>query len=373
MSEVSQAADTVTEDAQLVNPASRVSPRYAQAAETVSGVVSGDVQAANSASRVFPRDEQAADSAPSDHFEKVQAAEKSVSIPADTAPGDYFEKVQAAEKSVTTDNPSGDAQTANPASSFSPREKPATGEAVVIDVPPEDERPAVFVDVPPGDEQAGGEGVAVDIPPEDEPAVVIDAPPGDEQETEPTSGVPFEDEQAGEPASDVRSDGQEAGAVVVGIHPEDEQAAPPEDEQQGNSGIRRIIFKLITAGIEVSQRLIDAVASSAAPARNLGAIWGIEPYKAFIIFAIRGVFDVVRNYQEIRNITAGCLQFELLCFKDDRFLKILRDYELGKIEKRFKEEFSKVGNKTIGLEVEIKNKEEVERTKETIKNRYGIL
>ena len=272
------------------------------------------------ATDIRPEDKQTVDPAPSVLAGDAQPVHSAFRVPpgdeqaVDLAPCDYFEKAQEVGKFVTIDIPPGDAQTANLAPGVSPSDKQAAGEALASDVPP-------------GDEQAAGEGVVIDVPPADEheargPDVVDDA---------------------------------------------------PQEEQEGNPRICDIIFKIIAAGIEVIKPALEGVMTSAIPATYLADILSIPAYKILLGAAIfRAGYAIKQNAAEIRNIIDGCLQCEVHCFTEDIFLEIVRDYETGKIKNRLEEEYLKVGYKTTGLKVKIKNSEEVERAKTAIEKRYGI-
>ena len=71
---------------------------------------------------------------------------------------------------------------------------------------------------------------------------------------------------------------------------------------------------------------------------------------------------------KIMSIITRCLVVELHCHSPESFLQFLDDYELGKVEKRLSEEFSKIGINKVTVEIE--NEEEVLRRREVI--RYDI-
>ena len=104
---------------------------------------------------------------------------------------------------------------------------------------------------------------------------------------------------------------------------------------------------------------------------SLGAVW--TTYKVLQPLINRAVTDGVggeRDDQEVRDIRPGCLHVVLHCFTDERFLKVLADYESGRMKERLQEELSQVGIKVEGLKVKIENMEEVIKTKDAIKTRY---
>ena len=263
---------------------------------------------------------------------------------ANTASRVRYGDVQQAEEAAVIDVSSGDEQTADSAPGVAPGDVQAAPETVVIDIPPGDEQPArgaFAVHVPPEDAQAAN--TASRVRPgnvqQAEEAAVIDVPTGDEQAT-------------GE-------------HVVIDVRPNDEQARNP--------GICDYIFKVRGSVAEVIKPLRKEFIETAIPATYLGQMFGIAAYKPLFISVVLSVFCGSKpDLGEIRNIIAGCIQFEFRCFTEDRFLEILRDYKSGKIGKRLEEEFLNVGIKTTGLEVKIKNSEEVERTKTAIEKRYGI-
>ena len=74
-----------------------------------------------------------------------------------------------------------------------------------------------------------------------------------------------------------------------------------------------------------------------------------------------------RDDQEVPEIRPGCLHVLLRCLTDERFLKVLEDYESGKIKQCLEEELLKAGIKTKGLEIKIENMKEVQERKVAIK------
>ena len=68
---------------------------------------------------------------------------------------------------------------------------------------------------------------------------------------------------------------------------------------------------------------------------------------------------------KIMSIITRCLVVELHCHSHESFLQFLVDYELGNVEKRLSEEFSKLGIEEITVEIE--NREEVLRRREVIR------
>ena len=222
-----------------------------------------------------------------------------------------------------------------------------------------------------GPGQAVRETVSTGNEEEAEKPDVIDVKPEDEQARNPPSSVPPGDEQATNPVSRVRlGDLQEARETFPAG---DEQAAgehvaidiQPEDEEARNPTICDYVLKVTGVVKEVA----IGYNSATGPVTALGGLFSIPEWTKVVISVVIGVFS---RLGEIRNVMAGCIQFELRCFNEDGFLEVLRDYESGKIEKRLEKKFLKIGIKTTGLEVKITNSEEVERTKADIEKRYGI-
>ena len=157
-----------------------------------------------------------------------------------------------------------------------------------------------------------------------------------------------------------------------------------EDPQAGRSehlplhvkvGFGSFHFEIDAGTVELAEEVIGVARYAAkAGAITLGAVYLIPRCQPIIRDAIVSALGGVRQYaQAIGQIWSGSLHFVLCCFTDDRFLEILRDYEAGKIKKRLEEEFLKVGIRTTGLEVKIKNMEEVEETNAAINERYRNL
>ena len=133
-------------------------------------------------------------------------------------------------------------------------------------------------------------------------------------------------------------------------------------------------FEIDAGTVELAEELIGVGRYAAKAVIALGAVYLIPRCRPIIRDAIVSALGGVRQYaQAIGQIWSGSLHFVLRCFTDDRFLEILRDYEAGKIKKRLEEEFLKVGIRTTGLEVKIKNIEEVEETNAAINERYRNL
>ena len=72
--------------------------------------------------------------------------------------------------------------------------------------------------------------------------------------------------------------------------------------------------------------------------------------------------------QTVRDIKPGSLHIRLRHFTDKGFLKVLLEYESGRMQERLEEQFLRVGIKIEGLNIE--NMEEVNKTREAINKRY---
>lgn len=233
--------------------------------------------------------------------------------------------------------PPADAQAANPVSCVRPRD------AQKAVVPPVDEQKADFaLDVIPADEQVGRETAVIDVPLRD-----------GQQATEAVAAhVQLGDEQATNPPSDVRPGNAQAAreTVVIDVQPRDEQATnpascvrpadvraagevaiidvSPDDDQARDRAICDYIFKVRGRVAEVIKPLRKEFIDTAVPATYLGQMFGIAAYKPLFVSVVFNVFCGSKpNLGEIRNIMAGCIQFELRCFTEDKFLEILKDYE----------------------------------------------
>jgi hypothetical protein len=79
-----------------------------------------------------------------------------------------------------------------------------------------------------------------------------------------------------------------------------------------------------------------------------------------------------RDEQEVRDIKPESPHVLLHCRTDERFLEVLQDHETGKLKKCLRKELSNVEVKVGELVVDIKNMEEVNKTKEAINTRYKI-
>lgn len=86
--------------------------------------------------------------------------------------------------------------------------------------------------------------------------------------------------------------------------------------------------------------------------------------------ALKRGFGHERDDQKFGEIRLGCLLVPLHCLTDERFLEVLEDFETGRLKERLLEEFSQIGIEIEGLEIEIKNTEEVNKTKEALRKKY---
>ena len=142
--------------------------------------------------------------------------------------------------------------------------------------------------------------------------------------------------------------------------------------------IGKFRFEINAGTVEIAKEVIGVgryVAKAAVVGVTLGAIYAIGQCQPMIRgaldSALRGALGVVKSKaQDLGEIVTGSLHFVVRCFKDDRFLDILSDYESGKIKQHLEEEFAMIGIKTTGLEVRIENIEEVEETKAVVNKRY---
>ena len=120
--------------------------------------------------------------------------------------------------------------------------------------------------------------------------------------------------------------------------------------------------------VEVAIQVLKVVGKTAT---TLGALYvGYELITPVIKAAVKKALGGERDDQGDPDIKPGSLHVRLHCFTDERFLEVLADYESGRMKERLQEEFSQVGIKVEGLKVEIKNLEEVNKTKEAINKRY---
>ncbi|XP_028397079.1 uncharacterized protein LOC114520930 [Dendronephthya gigantea] len=87
--------------------------------------------------------------------------------------------------------------------------------------------------------------------------------------------------------------------------------------------------------------------------------------------AVKRGFSDGRDDQKIGEIEKGCL-VPLHCLTDERFLEVLDDFESGRLKERLLEEFSSIGVEIEGLEIEIKNVEEVNKAKEAIRKKSTV-
>ena len=103
---------------------------------------------------------------------------------------------------------------------------------------------------------------------------------------------------------------------------------------------------------------------------NFGIFLENEDSRPRLVDAVNKGFGYNRKDQKDPGITKGSLRVTLHCLTDERFLKVLDDYNSGEIKKSLGEEFENAGFKVEGLKIEIENMGEVRDTKEAITKRY---
>ena len=86
--------------------------------------------------------------------------------------------------------------------------------------------------------------------------------------------------------------------------------------------------------------------------------------------ALRRGFGDERDDQKFGEIKLGSLLVPLHCLTDKRFLEVLDDFESGRLKERLLKEFLQIGVEIEGLQIEIKNVEEVNKTKALVKRKY---
>ena len=87
--------------------------------------------------------------------------------------------------------------------------------------------------------------------------------------------------------------------------------------------------------------------------------------------AVKRGFGGERDDQEFKKFKTGSLLVPLHCFTDERFLEVLDDFISGRLKERLQEEFLRIGVETQGMEIEIKNVEEVNKISDAIQKRYA--
>ena len=131
-------------------------------------------------------------------------------------------------------------------------------------------------------------------------------------------------------------------------------------------------INISTTDVQVVKDVVkDVVGNVCTTAVKLGALYaGYQVIKSLIDCAVKQAFGGERDDQEIRDIKPGSLNVLLHCLTDERFLEVLEDCEYGRLKKHLQEEFLQTGIKTKGVQVEILNMEEVDKTKKAINERY---
>ena len=126
-----------------------------------------------------------------------------------------------------------------------------------------------------------------------------------------------------------------------------------------------------TIHFTISSSSAQVVRDLCITAVSLGVIYaGYKLIARRIDGAVRRGLGGERGDQGDPDIRPGSLHVLLRCYTDERFLEVLADYESGRIKERLEEEFFQVGIKVEGMNVEINNKAEVNKTKEAINRRY---
>ena len=142
----------------------------------------------------------------------------------------------------------------------------------------------------------------------------------------------------------------------------------------------KVEFHISTDSVEVARELLGKESASSSSSSGitedgtLGALYSdYRSLRAVIFDVVKKGLGGERDGQRDPDIKPGSLRVLLHCLTDKRFLEVLEDYESGKMKERLQEEFSKAGIKVTGLKVEIRNIEEVNKTKEAINKRYYYI
>ena len=136
----------------------------------------------------------------------------------------------------------------------------------------------------------------------------------------------------------------------------------------------KVEFHISTDSVEVARELLGKESASFAGKTESGTLGALyEMLRPVIEGVVKRSVGGERDDQEDPDIKPGSLRVFLHCLTDERFLEVLKDYESGKMKERLQEEFSKAGIKVTGLKVEIRNIEEVNKTKEAINKRYYYI
>ncbi|XP_028400657.1 uncharacterized protein LOC114523822 [Dendronephthya gigantea] len=85
--------------------------------------------------------------------------------------------------------------------------------------------------------------------------------------------------------------------------------------------------------------------------------------------ATKRSFGDERDDQEFKKFKKGSLLVPLHCFTDEGFLEVLDDFKSGRLKERLLKEFSLIGVTVEGMEIEIVNMDEVNKTEEAIMKR----
>ena len=123
--------------------------------------------------------------------------------------------------------------------------------------------------------------------------------------------------------------------------------------------------------VKVCTEEVQVVRDVLVAAVSLGALYaGYKLLQPLIKGAVTKAFGGEREDQDTPKIKPGSLIVFLHCFTDERFLEFLNDYECGRLKERLQKEFSEIGFEIKGMNVQIINQKEVNKTKEAICKRY---
>ena len=136
----------------------------------------------------------------------------------------------------------------------------------------------------------------------------------------------------------------------------------------------KIAISISTTNVRVAKELckLGGYIGLGIGGASLGALLCYKLLKPLVKSAVRHAFGGDRDDQDVGGFEPGSLHVMIRCFKDERFLEIVNEYESGRMQKRLQDEFLQFGIKVEGLKVEILNIEEVNETKKGIlkKKRY---
>jgi hypothetical protein len=108
----------------------------------------------------------------------------------------------------------------------------------------------------------------------------------------------------------------------------------------------------------------DILVAGSVTAITLGAIYaGYCVWSRKMDEAIKRGLGGEREDQQVGRIEPRCLHVMLRCFTDERFLKVLEDYESGIMKDRLLKEFLNIHIEVEAIMVKIENWEEVQGRK----------